>query len=174
MHHYIWWQARAELARQLKFVERRAANADERGGDQYDRSEPSLRRLLGKCIDEDCRADRMAGHDPPSFKSVISRRIARSIAHRPGRPRRASRVADLIPRPELSLQALDQLVVPHVVRTAPPPWTNRNCRTRVMASPFHAYVTRGRTSPSVSGCAVLETYETTSTALTRHDVPGLR
>src|SRR5258708_31775508 len=60
---HTWWQPRAEVARQLELVAGPATLADERSGDQHDRPEPSLRRLLGKRVDEDRRAYRMAGHD---------------------------------------------------------------------------------------------------------------
>src|SRR5262249_11363358 len=55
IHPHPWWQPRAELARQLELVAGPAALADERSGDQHDRPEPSLRRLLGNRINEDCR-----------------------------------------------------------------------------------------------------------------------
>src|SRR6266700_1444885 len=117
MHPRTWWQPRAEVARQLELVAGPAARADEWGGDQHDRREPFLRRLLGERIDEDCRAHRMAGHD----RAVVQvRHLAPDRRAPPGITRVAlvghARVADLVPAPELSPQALDQLVVPLVVR----------------------------------------------------------
>src|SRR6266704_6588250 len=117
MHPHIWWQPRAEVARQLELVAGPAALADERSGDQHDGPEPSLRRLLGERIDEDRRAHRMAGHDGAV---VQVRHLAPDRRAPPGITRVAlvghARVADLVPAPELSPQALDQLVVPLVVR----------------------------------------------------------
>src|ERR1700734_1753807 len=61
MHPYTWRQLRAEVAGQLELVAEQAALAHERSGDQHDRLEPFLRRLLGERIEKDCRACRMAG-----------------------------------------------------------------------------------------------------------------
>src|SRR5712691_12088366 len=117
VHPHTWWQPRAEVARQPELVAGPAALADERSGDQHDRPEPPLRRLLGERIDEDCRAYRMARHD----RAVVQvRHLAPDCRAPPGITRVAlvghARVADLVPTPELSPQALDQLVVPNVVR----------------------------------------------------------
>src|SRR5260370_41145164 len=117
MHPRTWWQPRAEVARQLELVAGPAARADEWGGDQHDRREPFLRRLLGERIDEDCRACRMAGHD----RAVVQvRHLAPDRRAPPGITRVAlvghARVADLVPTPELSPPALDQLVIPLVMR----------------------------------------------------------
>src|SRR5437660_9008709 len=117
MHPHTWRQARAKVARQLELVAGPAARADERGGDQHDRREPSLRRLLGERVDEYGRAYRMAGHD----RAVVQvRHLPPDRRAPPGITRVAlvghARVADLVPTPELSPQALDQLVIPLVVR----------------------------------------------------------
>src|SRR6266567_8178959 len=117
MHPHTLWQPRAEVARQLELVAGPAALADERSGDQHDRPEPPLRRLLGERIDEDCRAHRMTGHD----RAVVQvRHLTPDRRAPPGVTRVAllghARVADLIPIPEPSPQAFDQLVVPYLVR----------------------------------------------------------
>jgi hypothetical protein len=117
MHRHTWRQPRAKVARQLEPVAGPAARSDERGGDQHDRREPSPRRLPGERMDKDCRAYRMAGHD----RAVVQvRHLAPDRRAPPGIIRVAlvghARVADLVPAPELSPQALDQLVVPLVVR----------------------------------------------------------
>jgi Uncharacterised protein family (UPF0158) len=117
MHPRTLWQPRAEVARQLELVAGPAALADEWSGDQHDRPEPPLRRLLGERIDEDCRAHRMTGHD----RAVVQVRHLTSDRRAPPGVSRVAlvghmRVADLVPSPELSPQAFDQLVVPFVVR----------------------------------------------------------
>src|SRR6266705_3521731 len=118
MHRHAWWQPRAELARQLELVAGPAALADERSGDQHDRREPSLRRLLGERMDEDCRACRMAGHD----RAVVQvRHLAPDRCAPPGITRVAlvghARVADLVPAPAA---ALDEQDLPGTCHGDPP------------------------------------------------------
>src|SRR6266705_2695142 len=142
MHRHAWWQPRAELARQLELVAGPAALADERSGDQHDRREPSLRRLLGERMDEDCRACRMAGHD----RAVVQvRHLAPDRCAPPGITRVAlvghARVADLVPAPELSPQALDQLVVPLVVRARAAALDEQDLPGTCHGDPLHAFVT---------------------------------
>src|SRR5215471_999712 len=117
IHPRTWRQLRAEVTRELELVAAPAALADERSGDQHDRPERFLRRLLGERVEEDRRAYRMAGHD----RAVVQGRHLAPNCRAPTRITRVAlvrhpRVADLVLAPELSPQALDQLVVPLVVR----------------------------------------------------------
>ena len=65
VHGHAGRKPRAEILRQLELVTEPAAIADERRCDQHDRLEFTLRRLLGKRVDQDCRAHRMPDHDRP-------------------------------------------------------------------------------------------------------------
>src|SRR5438045_9591228 len=109
-------QSRAEVARQLVLAAGPAALADERRGDQHDRAKLPLRWLLGERIDHDCCTDRMTDKN----RAVVQvRHFASDRRAPPGVIWVAlvghTRVADLVPIPELSPQAFDELVVPFVM-----------------------------------------------------------
>src|SRR5215472_4376338 len=63
IHPRTWRQLGAEVARQLELVAEPAALADERSGDQHNRAEAFLRRLLGQRMEEEGRANGMDDND---------------------------------------------------------------------------------------------------------------
>src|SRR5579859_5014404 len=142
MHPCARRQLRAEVARQFELVARPAALADERSGDQHDHPEPFPPRLLGERIDEDCRAYRMAGHN----RAVVQAgHLAPDRRAPPGITRvtlsRHARVADLVLNPELSPQALDQLVVPLIVRARTAALDEQDLPSTCHRDPLHGFVT---------------------------------